>query len=56
MINMAMKLSMEERAKIRFGDYWYLVSAEEREKVKRAILAEDEQKTEKRFPTSPISI
>lgn len=40
---MVMILSAAERAKIRLGDYWYLVPAEEREKVKREILAKDEK-------------
>lgn len=44
---MAMKLSAEEQAKIRLGDYWYLVPAEELEKVRREILAEGEKKVEK---------
>ena len=42
-----MKLSAEERTKIRLGDYWYLVPAEEREKVKHEILEEDDKTVQK---------
>ncbi len=42
-----MKLSAEERTKIRLGDYWYLVPAEEREKVKHEILEEDAKTVQK---------
>ncbi len=47
MINMAIKPSTEERAKLRLGDYWYLVPAEEREKVKHEILEEDAKTVQK---------
>ena len=40
---MAMKPSTEERAKLRLGDYWYLVPAEELEKVMSEIVSEDEK-------------
>lgn len=39
-----MKLSAEERAKIRLGYFWDIVPEEAREKARREILAADEGK------------